>query len=50
MDAFVVISFSKKVFRPLVIRHSLNPLWDEKFPFHVRTYESAFKVQLTVLD
>jgi hypothetical protein len=50
MDPFVVISFGKKLFRTRVIRHSLNPLWDEKLLFHVRAYESAFKVQLTALD
>ncbi len=50
MDPFVVISFGKKVFRTRVIRHSLNPMWDEKLLFHVRRYESNFKVQLTVLD
>ncbi|KAF9076011.1 phosphatidylserine decarboxylase-domain-containing protein [Rhodocollybia butyracea] len=50
MDPFVVISFGKKVFRTRVIRHSLNPSWDEKLLFHVRRYETNFKVQLTVLD
>ncbi|KAH8112668.1 phosphatidylserine decarboxylase-domain-containing protein [Phellopilus nigrolimitatus] len=50
MDPFVVISFGKKVFRTRVIRHSLNPVWDEKLLFHVRRYETNFKVQLTVLD
>jgi phosphatidylserine decarboxylase len=50
MDPFVVISFGKKVFRTRIIRHSLNPVWDEKLLFHVREYESTFKVQLTVLD
>jgi phosphatidylserine decarboxylase len=50
MDPFVVISFGKKVFRTRVIRHSLNPVWDEKLLFHVRRYETAFQVQLTVLD
>lgn len=50
MDPFVVASFGKKVFRTRVIRHSLNPVWDEKLIFHVRRYEAAFKVQLTVLD
>ncbi|KAF7793754.1 hypothetical protein EIP86_004873 [Pleurotus ostreatoroseus] len=50
MDPFVVISFGKKVFRTRVIRHSLNPNWDEKLLFHVRRYETNFKVQLTVLD
>jgi phosphatidylserine decarboxylase len=50
MDPFVVISFGKKVFRTRVIRHSRNPVWDEKLLFHVRRYETSFKVQLTVLD
>jgi phosphatidylserine decarboxylase len=50
MDPFVVISFGKKVFRTRVIRHSLNPVWDEKLLFHVRRYEKTFRVQLAVLD
>lgn len=50
MDPFVVVSFGKKVFRTRVIRHSLNPVWDEKLLFHVRKYERSFRVQLTVLD
>jgi phosphatidylserine decarboxylase len=50
MDPFVVISFGKKVFRTRVIRHSLNPVWDEKMLFHVRRYEKSFQVQFTILD
>ena len=50
MDPFVVISFGKKIFRTRVIRHSLNPIWDEKLLFHVRRYEASFNVQLTLLD
>ncbi|KIJ51539.1 hypothetical protein M422DRAFT_65494 [Sphaerobolus stellatus SS14] len=50
MDPFVVISFGKKVFRTRVIRHSLNPVWDEKMVFHVRRYERAFKLQFSILD
>ena len=50
MDPCVVISFGKKVFRTRVIRHSLNPTWDEKLIFHVRRYESKFKIQFSVLD
>ena len=50
MDPFIVISFGKKVFRTRVVRHSLNPVWDEKLLFHVRPYEASFKVQLTLLD
>ena len=50
MDPFVVISFGKKVFRTRVIRHSLNPVWDEKLLFHVRKYERSFSVAMTVCD
>ena len=50
MDPFVVVSFGKKVFRTRVIRHSLNLQWDEKMLFHVRRYETTFKVQLAVLN
>jgi phosphatidylserine decarboxylase len=50
MDPFVVISFGKKAFRTRVIRHSRNPVWDEKLLFHVRKYETSYKVLLTVLD
>ena len=50
MDPFVVISFGKKVFRTRVIRHSLNPTWDEKLLFHVRRHEAAYTTQFTVLD
>ena len=50
MDPFVVISFSKKVFRTRVIRHSLNPIWKEKLFFHVRRYESEYNIQFSVLD
>ncbi|KAG2018560.1 phosphatidylserine decarboxylase, variant 4 [Coprinopsis cinerea AmutBmut pab1-1] len=50
MDPFVVISFGKKVFRTRVIRHSRNPVWDEKLIFHVRRYEAGFKVHFSILD
>jgi hypothetical protein len=43
-------SFDEKIFCTRIILHSLNPIWDEKLFFHVREYESTFKVQLTVLD
>jgi phosphatidylserine decarboxylase len=50
MDPFAVISFGKKIFRTRVIRHSLNPIWDEKMLFHVRRYEKLFKIQFAILD
>lgn len=46
----MVISFGKKVFRTRVIRHQLNPTWDEKLVFHVRRNENAFTIQFAVLD
>jgi hypothetical protein len=39
MDPFVVVSFGKKIFRTRVIRHELNPKWDEKLLFHCKKYE-----------
>ena len=50
MDPFVVISFSKKIFRTRVVRHSRNPIWKEKLFFHVRRYESEYDIQFSVLD
>jgi phosphatidylserine decarboxylase len=50
MDPFVVVSFGKKVFRTRVIRHSLNPVWDEKLLFHVRRYEKSFQIQFAIFD
>lgn len=50
MDPFCIVAFSRKIFRTRVIRHSLNPTWDEKLLFHVRRYETAFKVAFTVCD
>lgn len=50
MDPFTVVSFSKKVFRTRVIRHSLNPQWEEKLLFHVRKHEDMFEVKFSVLD
>ncbi|CAE7135544.1 unnamed protein product [Rhizoctonia solani] len=50
MDPFVVISFSKKVFRTRVIRHSRTPVWDEKLLFHVRRHETNFRINFSVLD
>ncbi|KAG8730844.1 hypothetical protein FRC11_005658 [Ceratobasidium sp. 423] len=50
MDPFVVIAFSKRVFRTRVIRHSRTPVWEEKLLFHVRRHETNFKIKFSVLD
>jgi hypothetical protein len=46
MDGFVVCSFGRKIFRTRVIRHSLNPVWEERLFFHVRPAETHWFVQL----
>lgn len=50
MDPFCIVSFSRKIFRTRVIRHSLNPVWDEKLLFHVRRYETGFKIAFSICD
>lgn len=52
MDAFCVISFGKTVARTRVIRHNLNPVWNEKLSFHVGRVESesGFSVVFNVFD
>lgn len=50
MDPFVVISFGQKVFRTRVIRHQLNPVWDEKLFFHVRKTEVGWNINFNVYD
>jgi hypothetical protein len=50
MDPFVVVSCGRKVFRTRVIRHNLNPTWDEKLFFHVRRTEAQWVVAFGVYD
>ncbi|POV99013.1 hypothetical protein PSHT_13728 [Puccinia striiformis] len=50
MDPFVIISFGKKIFRTRVIRHCMDPVWDEKLFFHVQKSESAFSILFSMYD
>ncbi|KAF9309743.1 hypothetical protein BG003_009387 [Podila horticola] len=50
MDAFVVVSFGKYIFRTRVIRHNLNPIWKGKLMFRVHHGEDAFKIKYSVHD
>jgi phosphatidylserine decarboxylase len=50
MDPFCIISFGQKVFRTRVIRHSRNPVWDERLFFHVQRHEHAFQMLFTLFD
>lgn len=50
MDPFTIVSFNRKIFRTRVCRHTLNPTWNEKLLFHVRSGESNFDIKFSVYD
>ena len=50
MDPFAIVSFGQKIFRTRVVRHCINPVWDEKLLFHVRRHEAGFKAKFAVYD
>jgi len=50
MDPFVVVSLGKKTFRTRHIRHSLNPVYDEKMLFHVLRHEQNYSLSFAVVD
>ncbi|EGG11740.1 uncharacterized protein MELLADRAFT_46768 [Melampsora larici-populina 98AG31] len=50
MDPFVIISFGEKIFRTKVIRHSLEPVWDERLFFHVKREELNYTILFSLFD
>ncbi|KAI8982378.1 phosphatidylserine decarboxylase-domain-containing protein [Mycotypha africana] len=50
MDPFVVVSYGTTTFRTTVIRHNLNPVWNEKLFFHIRHTETTFHLKFTIYD
>lgn len=50
MDPFVVTSLGRKTFRTRVIRHNLNPVFDEKMVFQVMKHEQNYTISFTVVD
>ena len=50
MDPFVIVSFGKKTFRTHVIRHSLNPVFNERLIFQVMNLEKNYVVSFDVYD
>ncbi|KAH7026119.1 phosphatidylserine decarboxylase-domain-containing protein [Microdochium trichocladiopsis] len=50
MDPFVVASMGKKTYRTKVVRHNLNPVYNEKMLFHVLSHEQSYSFSFTVID
>lgn len=50
MDPFVVASLGKKTYRTRVIRHNLNPVFNEKMIFHVLRHEQTYSIAFTIID
>lgn len=50
MDPFVVVSLGKKTYRTRVIRHNLNPVFEEKMVFQVAPHEVNYSLNFAVLD
>jgi len=50
MDPFVVASLGKKTYRTRVIRHNLNPVFNEKMIFQVLRHEQTYSLSFTCID
>ncbi|KAL4992646.1 phosphatidylserine decarboxylase-domain-containing protein [Aspergillus falconensis] len=50
MDPFVVTSLGRKTLRTPVIRHNLNPVYNEKMVFQVMKHEQLYTMSFTVMD
>ncbi|KAJ5668576.1 Phosphatidylserine decarboxylase-related protein [Penicillium maclennaniae] len=50
MDPFVVTSLGRKTLRTPVVRHNLNPIYNEKMVFQVMKHEQTYTISFTVMD
>lgn len=50
MDPFVVVTLGRKTYRTRVIRHNLNPVYDEKLIFQVAKHETNYSLGFSVVD
>lgn len=49
-DPFVVTALGRKVMRTKVIRHNLNPIYNEKMVFQVMKHEMGYSLTFSVMD
>ncbi|ORX82756.1 hypothetical protein K493DRAFT_91114 [Basidiobolus meristosporus CBS 931.73] len=50
MDPFVVITHGRQTFKTRFLRHTLNPVWNERLYFHVRQSYLSHVVKFSVYD
>ncbi|KAL8672367.1 MAG: hypothetical protein Q9168_003163 [Polycauliona sp. 1 TL-2023] len=50
MDPFVVASLGRETYRTRVIRHNLNPVFEEKMVFQVLRHEQNYSMSFSVVD
>lgn len=50
MDPFVVTSLGKKTYRTRVVKHNLNPVFEEKLVFQVLRHEVNYSLSFAVVD
>lgn len=49
-DPFVVTALGRKVLRTKVVRHNLNPIYNEKMVFQVMKHEMGYSLTFSVMD